>query len=91
LFVFLISQIDIPSNSEFVEVFDCKETQINRYKVNFIKHSLKALAASSKVAIRIAESGVMSIQFLIPISETSKMAFVEFYVTRFCTLLMLIS
>jgi hypothetical protein len=56
---------------------------VNRYKVNFIKNSLKALAASSKVAIRIAESGVMNIQFLIPIPEMSKLAFVEFYVRFF--------
>lgn len=73
------THVDIPSNSEYIEVFDCKETQRYRYKVNFIKHSLKALAASSKIALRIADSGVMSIQFLIPIPELAKMAFVEFY------------
>lgn len=73
------THIDIPKTSEFIEVFDCKETQIFRYKLNFIKNSLKALAASSKVAIRIADSGVMSIQFLIPITDMNKMAFVEFY------------
>jgi len=70
----------VPKDSDFIEVFDCKETQIFRYKLNFIKNSLKALAASIKVAIRIADSGVMCIQFLIPISEMSKTAFVEFYV-----------
>jgi hypothetical protein len=73
-------EIDIPKSSEFIELFDCKETQIFRYKLNFIKNSLKALAASNKVAIRIADSGVMSIQFLIPLNEMNKMAFVEFYV-----------
>lgn len=78
-----IDKIDIPKTSEFIEVFDCKETQIFRYKLNFIKNSLKALAASSKVAIRIADSGVMSIQFLIYIAEMSKMAFVEYYVSIF--------
>ena len=54
-----------------------------RYKVTFIKNSLKALASSTKVALRIAESGVMGIQFLIPIPDTAKMAFVEFYVSGF--------
>jgi cell cycle checkpoint protein len=78
----ILFQVDIPKSSDFIEVFDCKLSQVNRYKVNFIKHSLKALAASSKVAIRIADSGVMSIQFLIPISEMSKMAFIEFYVNK---------
>ena len=52
---------------------------MNRYKVSFIKNSLKALNASTKVALRTAESGVMSIQFLIPIPEMSNQAFVEFY------------
>lgn len=42
----------------FVEVFDCKESQMNRYKVNFIKNSLKALACSTKVAIRVADTGL---------------------------------
>ncbi len=41
---------------------------------------MKALASSTKAALRMAESGVMSIQFLIPIPDMSKMAFVEFYV-----------
>jgi len=41
------------------------------------------LASSTKVALRIAESGVMGIQFLIPIPDTAKMAFVEFYVSGF--------
>ena len=76
-------KIDIPRSSDFIEVFDCEKTQINRYKLNFIKNSLKALAASSKVAIRIADSGVMSMQFLIPIIDSNKMAFVEFYVRIF--------
>ena len=76
------THVDVPSNSEYIEVFDCTETQRYRYKVNFIKHSLKALAASSKIALRIADSGVMSIQFLIPIPELAKMAFVEFYVSK---------
>jgi cell cycle checkpoint protein len=66
-------------------VFECSQTQINRYKVNFIKHSLKALAASTKVAIRIADTGVMNIQFLIPVPEMSKVAFVEFYVNFFAS------
>jgi hypothetical protein len=41
------------------------------------------LASSTKFALRIAESGVMGIQFLIPIPDTAKMAFVEFYVSGF--------
>ena len=41
------------------------------------------MASSTKVALRIAESGVMGIQFLIPIPDTAKMAFVEFYVSGF--------
>ena len=43
-------------------MFECKETQNFRYKVSFIKNSLRALASSTKVAIRVAETGVMSIQ-----------------------------
>lgn len=78
--IFLNLKIDIPASSDYIESFDCKKTQVNRYKVNFIKNSLKALVSSSKVAIRITDTGVMGIQFLIPIPELSKMAFVEFYV-----------
>ncbi len=70
----------MPSNSEYIESFECKKTQINRYKVNFIKNSLKALAASSKAAIRISDNGIMSIQFLIQV-EDSQAAFSEFYVS----------
>ena len=72
-------KIDLTSDSEYVESFYCKKTQINRYKVNFIKNSLKALAASSKAAIRVSEDGIMSIQFLIQVSE-AQAAFTEFYV-----------
>lgn len=53
------THIDIPKNSDYIEVFDCKESQMNRYKVNFIKNSLKALACSTKVAIRVADSGII--------------------------------
>lgn len=78
--IFLHLKVDIPASSDYIESFDCKKTQVNRYKVSFIKNSLKALVSSSKVAIRITDLGVMGIQFLIPIPELSKMAFVEFYV-----------
>lgn len=73
------THIDVPNDSDFIEIFECKETQDFRYKLNFVKNSLKALAASNKVSIRIADTGVMCIQFLIPVPEMSKMAFVEFY------------
>jgi hypothetical protein len=39
-------------------LFDCKVSQMHRYKVSFIKNSLKALANSTKVAIRVAETGI---------------------------------
>jgi cell cycle checkpoint protein len=79
IFILCFLKIDLTSDSEYVESFDCKKTQINRYKVSFIKNSLKALAASSKAAIRVSENGIMSIQFLIQINETQA-AFAEFYV-----------
>jgi cell cycle checkpoint protein len=73
------THVDIPSTSDYMEVFDCSISQSFRYKVNFIKNCTKALASASKVALRFADSGVMSIQFLIPIPDMQKQAFVEFY------------
>ncbi|KAL7831822.1 hypothetical protein AOLI_G00293700 [Acnodon oligacanthus] len=43
---------DYPKDSDMMELFQCRKTQTNRYKMSLLKPSTKALALSCKVSVR---------------------------------------
>ncbi len=50
------------------------------YKFNSLKKGLKAIQVSTKVCIRMNESGILSLQFMIPTDE-KQVHFLEFLVS----------
>nr|QIC49982.1 cell cycle checkpoint protein RAD1 [Actinia equina] len=68
---------DFPKDSDMVESFECEQTQTNRYKINLVKPSTKALHLSSKISIRMDDRGFLSLQYMI-INEDSQVCFVEY-------------
>ena len=69
---------DIPQESDMVEFFECKETTVNRYRLQLLKPSEKAVNLASKVCIRIDHRGFLSLQYMIK-NETGQTCFVEYY------------
>ena len=69
---------DIPKESEMVEYFECNETTVNRYRLQLLKPSEKAVNLASKVCIRIDHRGFLSLQYMIK-NETGHTCFVEYY------------
>ncbi|XP_059171940.1 cell cycle checkpoint protein RAD1-like [Physella acuta] len=67
-----------PKDSEMVESFMCSQTQTNRYKINLLKPSVKALTISTRISIRTDTRGFLSLQYMIKI-EDGQICFVEFY------------
>ncbi|EDO32797.1 predicted protein [Nematostella vectensis] len=68
---------DFPKESDMVESFECEQTQTNRYKINLLKPSTKALQLSAKISIRMDERGFLSLQYMI-INEEAQICFVEY-------------
>ncbi|TPX33131.1 hypothetical protein SeMB42_g07523 [Synchytrium endobioticum] len=71
------AQLDFPKGSEVVEAFHCEKGQEYKYKYSMIEPFFKALAVSTKTAIKMNEMGFLSMQFLIPIAE-DETCFVEY-------------
>eukprot|EP00729_Bicosta_minor_P002168 gene2168-25397_t len=71
------SQVECPKESDVVESFTCSQQLINRYLMNLIKPSEKALSLSKKISIRMNGWGTLSIQYLVPVDETQSI-FIEF-------------
>ncbi|KAL3858199.1 hypothetical protein ACJMK2_012801 [Sinanodonta woodiana] len=69
---------DFPKDSDMVESFQCTQTQTNRYKISLLKPSVKALALSARVSIRIDNRGFLSLQYMIK-NEDGQVCFVEYY------------
>eukprot|EP00112_Aurelia_sp_Birch-Aquarium-sp1_P012741 Seg2683.2 transcript_id=Seg2683.2/GoldUCD/mRNA.D3Y31 product="Cell cycle checkpoint protein RAD1" protein_id=Seg2683.2/GoldUCD/D3Y31 len=71
------SHADYPKDSDLVELFDCNQTQSNRYKTTLLKPSTKALNLSNKISIRMDKRGFLSMQYMI-LTDDSQICFVEF-------------
>ncbi|XP_072044293.1 cell cycle checkpoint protein RAD1-like [Amphiura filiformis] len=69
---------DFPKDSDMVEVFQCTQTQTNRYKLVLLKPTVKALMLCSKVSIRTDHRGFLSLQYMIR-NEDGQICFVEYY------------
>jgi len=70
--------MEYPKNTDVIEIFQCEQTQLNAYRLKNLLHMLKALSLSKKTSLRTNERGMLSVQFLIHISD-EKRVFVEFF------------
>ncbi|KXJ27827.1 cell cycle checkpoint protein RAD1 [Exaiptasia diaphana] len=68
---------DFPKDCDMVESFECEQTQTNRYKINLLKPSTKALHLSSKISIRMDDRGFLSLQYMI-VNDDGQVCFVEY-------------
>ncbi|TPX33724.1 hypothetical protein SmJEL517_g03409 [Synchytrium microbalum] len=71
------TQMDYPKTSDVIEAFQSDATQLFKYKYQMLEPSFKALASSTKTALKINQIGLLHMQFLIPTSETDT-CFVEY-------------
>ncbi|KAG2466144.1 cell cycle checkpoint protein RAD1 [Polypterus senegalus] len=69
---------DYPKDSDMMEIFQCTQTQTNRYKISLLKPSTKALALSCKVSVRTDNRGFLSLQYMIR-NDDGQICFVEYY------------
>lgn len=68
----------IGSKSEMVSQFRCEGVQTNSYPMAIVKCGLKALGQSSKTSLRTNRDGLLSIQYMLNMTEETK-CFVEFF------------
>jgi cell cycle checkpoint protein len=71
------TQFDFSSSSEMIEVFECKKTQRNKYKLALLKPSIKGLHQSSKVSVRMDTRGFLSLQCMV-ITDDQQICFIEY-------------
>uniref|UniRef100_A0A8C6KAF9 RAD1 homolog (S. pombe) n=1 Tax=Nothobranchius furzeri TaxID=105023 RepID=A0A8C6KAF9_NOTFU len=69
---------DYSKDSDMMELFRCKETQTNRYKMSLLKPSTKALTLSCKVSVRTDSRGFLSLQYLVR-NDDGQICFVEYF------------
>ncbi|GAA5911344.1 hypothetical protein JCM5296_007331 [Sporobolomyces johnsonii] len=84
------TEMDYSDDRDILEVFECEFPIRNTYKFSHIQLTRQALAASMKTSIRTDEHGLVSFQFMIPLSAAKggggaqasvadgRVAFVEF-------------
>ena len=72
-----------PNDRSVLETFVCPEPVEYTYKYNLVKLGLRAMSLASKVSLRLDQQGVMSLQFMIAVSE-GKNSFVDFRVSVRC-------
>ncbi|KAK7481563.1 hypothetical protein BaRGS_00027212 [Batillaria attramentaria] len=65
-------------DSDMVEAFQCTQTQSNRYKMQLLRPSSKALALSTRISIRTDARGFLSLQYMIK-NDDGQVCFVEFF------------
>lgn len=71
-------QIDYNKDSKLIEMFECKQTQVNRYRTSLFKMCLKPLPLSNKVSIRTDDRGFICMQYLMK-TEEDYTCFTEYY------------
>ncbi|KAI8917883.1 Rad1/Rec1/Rad17 [Powellomyces hirtus] len=74
------TQMDYPKDTDVVESFHCLQTASNSYKYSLLQPCLRALEKSSLSSIRVNETGFLSIQFMIPLTDHD-VTFVEYLVS----------
>lgn len=59
--------VDSSSDTPILETFHCPEKTSASFKFSLIKSAQRAMAASTKVSMRLDEEGVLSLQFLVEV------------------------
>jgi cell cycle checkpoint protein len=72
-------QVDYPKDSKIFEAFSCSQTQAYSYKTKLLQPTVKALALSVKVAVRMNERGLLNLQHMY-LSEDEKSCFTDFFI-----------
>lgn len=75
---FTLCQMDYPKENDVIESFQCEQIQFNCYRLTLVLPSVKALALSKKTSLRTNKRGVLSMQYMISVTETIT-SFVEFF------------
>ncbi|KIJ69664.1 hypothetical protein HYDPIDRAFT_106321 [Hydnomerulius pinastri MD-312] len=63
------TEMDYPNDREVLETFECARSVSVSYRQTHITRALRALASSTKTSLRIEESGLLSMQFLVPVPK----------------------
>lgn len=73
--------VEFPRDVSLLESFQVDEPCVFTYKFSMIKNALKAMSLGAKVALRVDNSGLLNMQFMIPSGEGStRMNYVDFRV-----------
>lgn len=71
--------IQLPHNTELIEVFQCKKETKSKYLLTHIKPAMKAMSCSNKVSLRTNETGLLCFQYMIK-TDDGVVCFIEYYV-----------
>ncbi|XP_034235085.1 cell cycle checkpoint protein RAD1-like isoform X1 [Thrips palmi] len=72
------SEYQIEKTSDMIEHFDCKVRTAFRYRSEHLKHTIKAIAVSQKVSLRMDEKGLLCFQCMMKMDD-GQICFVEFF------------
>lgn len=65
--------------ADLLETFICEVRIAQVYKFSMLKSALRAMETASKVSVRLDEQGVLSLQFMVEVTESpTKLSFVDF-------------
>jgi cell cycle checkpoint protein len=73
------SMIEFNNDFNVIEEFSCEKSTSAFYKFKMLQNCFKALALSTKVAMRINADSILALQFLVPLNH-SYSTFVEFFI-----------
>jgi len=73
-----IYHVDIPKESDVIEMLHCTSQVSFKYKLSLLKPSIKPLGISQKVSLRIDDTGLLCLQFMIKMEESHN-CFIEFF------------
>lgn len=74
------TEIKFDKDSDVIDSFDTVQNVSVSYNFSLFKYCVKALSTSKKTCIRINHDGILSLQFMIPLSNESRFTFIEFAV-----------
>ncbi|GAA95265.1 hypothetical protein E5Q_01921 [Mixia osmundae IAM 14324] len=63
------AEMEFPFDQDIVESFECVGMVSNTYKFDHLRFAFNALSASTKTSMRTDEEGLLSLQFMLPMSS----------------------
>ncbi|XP_012280429.1 cell cycle checkpoint protein RAD1 [Orussus abietinus] len=73
-------RIEIPHNSQLVDIFECTIRATSCYKLAHIKPAMKALSHANKVSLRTDNCGLLCFQAMVK-TEEGHVCYVEYYIS----------